>query len=86
VDALGGINRLIHVVTDEPRDAVFENFGNRSAANRNHRRTTGERLDHDQTKGLGPIDRKQQRLRSAEKRTLLSFRDLSAVVDEWMIE
>src|SRR5688572_21372139 len=82
VDAPCGVNCLVQVVTDETRDAVVDDLGNRSAADGHHRCPARERLDHHQTEGFGPIDREQQRGCTSKKCPLLFFGDLAAVVDE----
>src|SRR5687767_2077255 len=53
-------DKLVGIAGDEP-DLVVDNLGYGTAAVRNHRSTTGERLDHHQAEGLLPVDWDQQR-------------------------
>jgi hypothetical protein len=62
---------------DIARHAVVDDFRHRAAAEGQHRRSAGHRLDHDDAERLRPIDRKQQGRRFAEEAGLLGVADLT---------
>ena len=47
-------------IDNEPGDAVLDHFRDCTAMPRNDRCAARHGLDHDQTEGLGPMNRKQQ--------------------------
>jgi hypothetical protein len=60
-DVPDGVDHLVLVVTDEARHAVFDCLGHTPLPQRNDRCPTRQRLDHNQTKRLGPADGEQER-------------------------
>ena len=77
-----GIDRLLDRVDDKTCDAVIDDFGNRPAAKRDHRHATRQRLDHDKTEWLRPVDRKEQRHGASEEIALLLLIDLADELDQ----
>lgn len=68
---LNHFNGLGFRLDNEARHTVLNNLWYGAAAKCDHGRSTGHCLDHDETKGLGPIDGKEQRRRSSKKLLLL---------------
>src|SRR5262245_45896800 len=73
--------RLINCFHNEARDTFFHHFRYRAAPEANHRRPTRHRLDHDETKWLGPIDGEQQSGCLTEEASLFVLGDLTEILD-----
>ena len=78
----GGRDGLFQRLDQEAGLAVLDDFGRRAAAEGHDRRAAGHGLDHHQAEGLGPVDREQQRVRSAQERGLLMVADLADELDQ----
>src|SRR3981081_2823900 len=76
--------RFINIVDEEPGDALIDNFGHRPACKGDHRRAACHGLDHDQSKGLRPVDRKKQGTCVAQEITLVGIVDLADEFHEWI--
>src|SRR5205823_14512224 len=73
-------NRLYRVFQffyDKARSPFFNYFGNRATFVRDHWSAAGHGLDHNESKRLRPINRKQQRVRIAEEFVFLSVTDFT---------
>ena len=66
-----GGDGFVSGVDDEASNAVVDDLSYRTIVPRDDRRSTGHRLDHDQTEGLGPVDGKEERRGLAEELILL---------------
>src|SRR5205823_8240788 len=73
--------RLVLIIDDETGDTVLDYLRNRGSAERDHRGPASHRLDHRQTKRLGPGDREQQGCGVAEELGLLIVADLAEELD-----
>ena len=62
-------------------EAVLDDLDHRAATEGQHRRSAGHGLDHGKPERLRPVDRKQQRLRLAQKLRLLLVVDLADEFD-----
>jgi hypothetical protein len=80
-NAFNGLDRFLFVFDNEPRYAIFYDFGHRSASPRNNRGAARHRFDHHQPKWFRPIDREEHRDRVAEKVLLLALIDLADKLD-----
>src|SRR5262249_5676928 len=83
------MDRFSFVLDDETADAMLDNFGHGSTTPGNNRCAACHRLDHHQSKGLGPIDRDQHRHGIAEKILLLTLIDLAdkfnlIAIEQWL--
>ena len=85
-DPADGAHGLLDVMDNKPCDTIFDYLGYGSARKGNHGRTAGHGFDHDQSKGLGPVDWKQQRASIAEKLALIGISDLTHELHEWICE
>src|SRR5260370_15713617 len=81
MQTLGSTYRLFLVIDDKTGDAVVADLGNRAVAERDHRRAARHRLDHGETEGLAPGDRKQQCRGVAKELRLLCVVDLPDELD-----
>src|SRR5690606_14881876 len=79
-------HRLVAALHDEAGDAFVDDLRHRAVAPGDHRRAAGHRLDHHQSEGLGPVDRKEQRARVAEELRFLLVADLAEVFDARLLE
>ncbi len=70
-------------INDDPGDPGVDHFRNGTAAEGNDRRAACHGLDHDETKGLWPVNREEQRTRIAEELSLLMFVNLADELDVW---
>src|SRR5512145_3403667 len=68
--ALDRRDGLVLAVHDESGDTIVDHFRDRAPPIGNHRRTTGHRLDHDQSERLGPVNREEERQSTPEEVTL----------------
>src|SRR5262249_51897548 len=59
-DPLDGTHGLVHIIDDEPGDAVVNHLLNGPAAAGNDRSPAGQGFNHDQPERLRPVDRKEQ--------------------------
>src|SRR5712672_3122145 len=66
---------------DKAGEAIIDNLWHRARAERDHGRPAGHGLDHDETKRLWPIDRKQQRSRTRQKLPFRFIIDLAGELD-----
>src|SRR5215510_6106806 len=81
-DTIDGLHRLVKAVHDKASHAVRDDFGHGSAAPGDHRRATGQGLDHDEAERLRPVDGKEQRVGVAQKLVLVSATDLTEELDK----
>ena len=82
IQLTNGLYRVRDVIHHETRFPMLENFGDRTVAPCDHRRTACQGFDHDQSERLRPIDRKQQRSRVAQQFILFAAADLTDKLDE----
>ncbi len=85
-DPTGRCDRLVDGLDDEATNAVGNDFRHGAIAESNHRRAGGHRLDHHQAKGLGPVNREQQRQGMPEEVALGALVDLADELDQGMVE
>ena len=71
------LRSFLNARDDAPGQPVFDDLRDRSTAEGKYRRSACHGLDHDQSEGLGPIDRKKQSGRSTEKLSLGTLVDLT---------
>ena len=60
MDPADGLDHLVHILDDESGDAVVDDFGDRSVAERDDRCARGHGLDHDQPEGFRPEDGEEE--------------------------
>jgi len=80
------LHKIINARDHESGYPMAQHLRDRSARPSYHRRATGQGFDHHQTKGLGPIDRKQQRDRVAKELALLPPPNLADELDTFGFE
>jgi hypothetical protein len=73
--------RLIHCVNNGARDALVDDFRNRTPAECKDTCAARHRLDHHQAERLRPIDREQKRQRLAQEFRLAALIDLADELD-----
>src|SRR5262249_10352511 len=86
VDVVQHRHRLVDVVDDEASEAVLDDLRGRAVPEGDDRHAARHGLDHDETEGLRPADRKQQGARLAEEGYLGCLVDLADELDRRVIE
>jgi hypothetical protein len=72
-----GLDRLSLAVHDEAGHCVLQHLRNRAILERNDGSSAGHRLDHHQSEGLAPRDRKDEACGFAQEFLLLVLADLA---------
>ena len=75
------LRSFLNARDDAPSQPVFDDLRDRSTAEGKHWCSARHGLDHDQSEGLGPIDRKKQSCRSTEKLSLGALVDFTNKLD-----
>ena len=82
IDIADCLHRIGNMVAYEARLTMRHDFGDGSKVPSNDRCPAGQCLDHDESKGFWPIDRKEQRRSMPEELVLVAVVKLSHVVDK----
>src|SRR5580704_10749682 len=69
------------ILNNETRYAIFDQFRDGAALERDNRRAASQGFDHDQSERLRPVDRHDQRDGAAQELGLLRVRDLADELD-----